>query len=155
MDSEKKLFRVSEVKVTYRPKVKKSDRYKIACSGDVYKLVMKEVYSSDTIEYVESFYILLLNRASEVLGYKRISIGGINGTVVDAKIVFGTALKCNASSVILIHNHPSGSLWASQPDKDLTKKLAQGGKLLDVLVLDHLIVTAEGFYSFADDGVME
>ncbi|MCL4148954.1 UNVERIFIED_CONTAM: hypothetical protein GTU68_047654 [Idotea baltica] len=116
---------------------------------------MKEVYSSDTIEYVESFYILLLNRASEVLGYKRISIGGINGTVVDAKIVFGTALKCNASSVILIHNHPSGSLWASQPDKDLTKKLAQGGKLLDVLVLDHLIVTAEGFYSFADDGVME
>lgn len=149
------LSKVSEIMVTYKTNVKKSERYKFACSKDVYEMVIKEIYDPGNIEYVESFYILLLNRASEVLGYKQISIGGVNGTVVDAKIVFGTALKCNASSMILIHNHPSGSLYPSQPDKHLTKKMVSGGKILDVLVLDHLIVTSEGYYSFADEGVME
>lgn len=155
MQSSQNLSQVSEIKVTYTLKIKKQDRYKVVCAEDTYKVLMKEVYTPESIEYVESFYILLLNRANEILGYKLISQGGINGTVVDAKIVFGTALKCNASSIILSHNHPSGSLYPSQPDKDLTAKLIKGGKVLDILVLDHLIVTSEGYYSFAEEGFMD
>ena len=155
MPSAQKRSRVAEIKVTYKTVVKKEERYKFSCCEDVYKMIVKELYKSDTIEYVESFYILLLNRANEVLGYKLVSQGGVNGTVVDAKIVFGTAVKCNASSIILVHNHPSGSLYPSQPDKELTKKLVKGGKLLDVLVLDHIIVTSEGYYSFADEGILD
>lgn len=151
MEKKRVPKRVAEVQVTYSAKIKKEERYQIKCSQDIYPIIMNELYAND-VEYVESFYILLLNRASEILGYKKVSTGGTAGTVVDAKVVFATTLKCNASSIVLIHNHPSGSLYPSQPDKDLTKKLVAGGKLIDVLVIDHLIVTADGYYSFADEG---
>lgn len=148
-------MQVAEIRVSYSVAIRKAERYKIACSQDAYQISVKEMYRPESIEYVEFFYILLLNRASEVLGYKLVSAGGISGTLVDAKVVFSTALRCHASSIILVHNHPSGALYPSQADKELTKKLIQGGKLLDILVLDHLIVTREGFYSFADEGYTE
>lgn len=100
----------------------------------------------------EEFWILLLNRANRVMGREKISLGGVAGTVVDAKVVFRKAIEGLASSIILCHNHPSGNLRPSQADIDLTKKLVQAGKTLDVVVLDHLIVTDEGYYSFADEG---
>jgi DNA repair protein RadC len=102
----------------------------------------------------EAFWILLLNRANRVIGRECISTGGVSGTVVDAKIVFRKALEYQASSLILGHNHPSGNLAPSTADRQLTAKLIQAGKHLDIAVLDHLIVTNSSYYSFADEGDM-
>lgn len=102
----------------------------------------------------EEFWILLLNRANRVIGRECISAGGVSGTVVDAKIVFRKALEYQASSLILAHNHPSGNLAPSTADRQLTTKLVQAGKHLDISVLDHLIVTNSSYYSFADEGDM-
>lgn len=102
----------------------------------------------------EEFWILLLNRANRIIGREQISLGGVTGTVVDAKMVFRRAIEGMACSIILCHNHPSGNLRPSQADIDLTGKLAQAGKSIDVVVLDHLIVAEKGYFSFADEGMM-
>ncbi|MEO8087538.1 MAG: JAB domain-containing protein [Bacteroidota bacterium] len=148
------LFNVklSEIKVTYKSKVKYSEMRSITTSKDAEE-ILRNIWSDD-IELREEFYMLVLNRANRVLGYYLISQGGIAGTVVDSKLVFSVALKCHASGIILAHNHPSGNTKPSPQDLDLTKKLVAGGKLLEISVLDHLILTAESFYSFADEGMM-
>ncbi|MBK6902503.1 MAG: DNA repair protein RadC [Saprospirales bacterium] len=102
----------------------------------------------------EEFWVLLLNRANRVIGREQISSGGMAGTVVDSKIVFRKALECKASSLILSHNHPSGQLQPSQADIELTRKLKEGGALLDIGILDHLIVGERNYYSFADEGML-
>ncbi|HMN88990.1 MAG TPA: DNA repair protein RadC [Saprospiraceae bacterium] len=102
----------------------------------------------------EEFWILLLNRAGRVIGREQISLGGVAGTVVDAKIVFRKAIESMASSLILVHNHPSGNLQPSQQDINLTQKLKKAGETLDIAVLDHLIITERGYFSFADENKM-
>lgn len=99
---------------------------------------------------VEQFKVLLLNTANKVLGISDISTGGVSSTVADPRIVFTTALKANASKIILAHNHPSGNLRPSQSDTDLTIKMKEAGRFLDIMVLDHLIITNEGYYSISD-----
>jgi len=101
----------------------------------------------------EEFWIVLLNRANEVLKSIVISVGGISGTVCDPKIVFKHALENTASGLVLVHNHPSGQLKASQADKELTQQLKEAGQVLDLPVLDHVIFTDKGFYSFVDHGI--
>jgi len=100
----------------------------------------------------EEFWVLLLNRANRILGREKISSGGVSGTMVDAKLIFNKALEKRASSVMLFHNHPSGGLTPSQADISLTNKLKEAGKFLDTQVLDHLIISDRGYYSFADEG---
>lgn len=102
----------------------------------------------------EEFWILLLNRANRVMARERISIGGVAGTVVDAKMIFKKAIEQLASSIVLCHNHPSGNLNPSQADIKITRKLKTAGESLDIAVLDHLIVSEKGYYSFADEGMM-
>jgi DNA repair protein RadC len=102
----------------------------------------------------EEFWILLLNRANKVMAREQISLGGVAGTVVDAKVVFRKAIEGMASSIILVHNHPSGNLQPSQQDIDLTKKLKKAGETLDIAVLDHLIITESSYFSFADENLM-
>lgn len=102
----------------------------------------------------EEFWILLLNQSNLILGKEQISLGGTAGTVVDAKILFRKAIQGLASSIILVHNHPSGNLQPSQADLDITQKLKAAGKTLDIPVLDHLIISNKGYYSFADEGKM-
>jgi DNA repair protein RadC len=101
----------------------------------------------------EEFWILFLNNSNKVIHKSQISKGGITGTVVDSRIIFKTALECNATSLILTHNHPSGKLFPSDADKEVTKKLKLAGQQLDVLVLDHIIITETGYYSFNDQGI--
>ena len=115
--------------------------------------ILRNIWSN-AIELREEFYMLLLNRANKVLGFYRISEGGTAGTVVDPKLIFSVALKCHASSIILAHNHPSGNTQPSEADLKLTKNLISGGKILEISVLDHLILTSESFFSFADEGLM-
>ncbi len=101
----------------------------------------------------EEFWIVLLNQASHVIGKYRISTGGVAGVTVDAKMVFRPAIEALASSLILVHNHPSGQLKPSSQDIALTTKLCQAGKTLDIQVADHIIIAHSGFYSFVESGL--
>lgn len=143
---------LAEVKVSYKRRLNVT--YKITTSRDCFD-VLYSLFDKDTIAYREEFLVLLLNRANRVLGWARLSIGGISGTVVDPKIVFVLALQTSASSIVVSHNHPSGNLKPSEADIKLTKQLKEAGKLLEILLLDHLILTPEGqFFSFADEGML-
>jgi DNA repair protein RadC len=102
----------------------------------------------------EEFWILFLNRANLVIGKQSVSSGGMSGTVVDPKIIFKAALDHKASSIILCHNHPSGNIQPSESDVRLTKNIIAAGKVLEISVLDHVIVTQKSYYSFADEGMM-
>ena len=102
----------------------------------------------------EEFWIIILNRANYVLRKNKISSGGISGTVADPKLIFKSALDHSGSSIILIHNHPSGNLQPSQADITLTKTLKEAGKFLEIPVLDHIIVSDNSYFSFADEGMM-
>lgn len=126
---------------------------KIKSSGDGEEYI-KQFFHED-IEIYESFFILLLNRGSNTIGYAKISQGGVAGTVVDCKLIAKYAIESLASSVILAHNHPSGNIQPSQCDITMTKKIKLGLELLDIKVLDHIILTPdEGYYSFADEGMI-
>ncbi len=125
-------------------------REKITGSEDAYRIM--QPYLMD--QMVEQFWIILLNRANMVIKPELISEGGVSGTVADPKVIFKKAVEKLASSIILVHNHPSGNLTPSQADIQLTQKLKQAGKSLDLPVLDHLIFTDHAYYSFADEGML-
>jgi DNA repair protein RadC len=147
------LFQVAEINITYRPKFKACERPQISSSKDLHSILYNN-WDLDKLELQEQFKIVLLNRANKVLGISEVSTGGFAGTVADPKVIFSTALKACASSIILSHNHPSGNLKPSQADLNLTRKIKNGGELLDIAVLDHIILTAESYYSFADEGLL-
>ena len=127
-----------------------SDRPKIAVSKDAYDLLRGDLMDIPH----EEFWVLLLNRANRLIKKQKISLGGVHGTVADPKIIFKTALEELASGIIVAHNHPSGNLAPSQQDIDLTRKLKEAGKLLEIQLLDHLIVAEKQYYSFADEGLL-
>lgn len=147
------LYQVAEIEIHYKTKIKASDRVQVTTARSAFEVLLS-LWDRNQIEYREEFKILLLNQTSRVLGVVPISQGGVASTIVDAKLVFGAALKANASSIILAHNHPSGNLTPSEPDKRLTAKLKQAGEYLDIKVVDHIILTSDGFYSFADEGML-
>ena len=126
------------------------DLSKITSSKAVFEL-MQPLISELTHE---EFWVLYLNNANKVIYKAQISKGGITGTVVDSRVVFKIAFEHNATAIILSHNHPSGKLVASQADIQLTKNLQQAGKILEIHILDHVIVTEKGYFSFADEGMM-
>ncbi len=123
---------------------------KITSSSDVYELMKPELL--DQIR--EEFWIVILNRANLVIKKQQISTGGISGTVADPKVIFKHALDNLGSSIILVHNHPSGNLKPSDADIKLTSKMKESGKLLEIPVLDHIIFTDHQYFSFADEGMM-
>lgn len=101
----------------------------------------------------EEFWVLYLNNSNKVVHKAQISKGGMAATIVDVRIVFKIALENNAMSILLVHNHPSGKLMASEPDIQITKKIKLAGQHLEVKVLDHIIITDKGYYSFNDEGI--
>lgn len=147
------LNRVAEIKLTYRSRVKPSERPQVTNSADSAELLRRS-WDTGKIEFVEQFKVLLLNRANRVLGIYELSTGGVAGTVADPKLIFAAALKACASAIVLSHNHPSGNTKPSAADLQLTKKMKQGGELLDIVVLDHIILTSETYYSIADEGLL-
>ena len=128
------------------------EKVKIISSNDAFK-VIKQFYFDD-IDIFESFFILCLNRNNQTIAYAKISQGGVAGTVVDIKIIAKYAIDCLASGVILAHNHPSGNLKPSNEDLAITKRIKEGLKILDISVLDHLILTSQGYLSFGDEGIL-
>lgn len=153
MVQEQNAFKVAEVEVSYKSNYNITERPKINSSQDAYSILMQH-WQLGRIELLEEFKVILLNTSNRVLGIVDISVGGVQGTLADPKIIFSVALKTNSSKLILAHNHPSGNLNPSDADKRLTEKLKEGGKLLDIEVCDHLIITKHNYYSFADDCLM-
>lgn len=146
-------FNACEVKLTYSNKVKAADRVKIRMSKDTYDFLQK-VYDPNTMDHHESFKVLLLNRAGEVLGVYSISEGGITGTIVDIRLIMQSAILANASAIILSHNHPSGNLCSSIEDNDMTLRIKKACEVMGISLLDHLILTTAGYYSYADEGMI-
>ncbi len=133
-----------------RQVTKVKERPKITCSQDAYNCL------AGTLEDLnhEEFRILLLNRNNQVTKVETISVGGVAGTVVDPKVIFKRALDAQASSIILSHNHPSGNLKPSTQDINVTKKLVAAGKTLEINILDHIIISDKGYFSFLDEGLI-
>jgi len=102
----------------------------------------------------EEFWVILLNRANRMIRKKRVSEGGVSGTVADPKIIFKLAVDELASGIIVVHNHPSGNLKPSESDINLTKKIKEAGKVLEIALLDHLIIAHDRYFSFADEGLV-
>lgn len=148
---EMRELNISEIRVSYTNENR--EKIRVHGSESAYRILLG-CWDKSTIELQEEFKVLLLNRANRVLGVNSVSKGGVAGTLVDPKLVFNVSLKCNASAIILAHNHPSGNLNPSTNDKQLTQKLKNAGDFLDIKVLDHLIVTPEGYFSFADEGLL-
>ncbi len=126
------------------------DQVKVKSSKDVYQAIGSQF---EDINH-EEFWVLLLNRANKITSKHLISKGGQAGTIADPKIIFNVALENHAAYIIMAHNHPSGNLKPSQADLNLTSKLKSAGQLLDIPVLDHLIISDNGFFSFADEGIL-
>jgi DNA repair protein RadC len=127
-----------------------NDKPKVVSSAQAFDLIQGELMDLPH----EEFWVLLLNRAQRLIKKKRISEGGVSGTVADPKIIFKLALEELASGVIVVHNHPSGNLNPSQSDIDLTRKLKEAGKIMEIQLLDHLIIAGKKYYSFADEGMV-
>ena len=147
------LNTVSEIELIYKNKVKASARPQIKSSKDSYHLLLR-TWDVNKIEFVEQFKVILMNKAHRVLGIYELSTGGVTGTVADPKLIFMAALKANACCIILSHNHPSGNLKPSRADEDLTEKIKNAGRLLDINIIDHIILTNEGYFSFGDEGIL-
>ena len=125
------------------------DRPRVTTSRDAYNAIATLL----TDLHHEEFWLLMLNKNNEITARTRMSTGGAAGTVVDLKMIFKTALDARATAIIAVHNHPSGSLSPSQADVELTRKLRKAGEVLDLPLLDHLIVSERGYFSFADEGL--
>jgi DNA repair protein RadC len=137
-------------KITLRKDPTDFERVKIGSSKDAADYI-RQFYNGD-IEIFESFFVLLLNRQNETIGYAKISQGGVTGTYVDTKIILKYVVDTFASGVIIAHNHPSGALTPSAQDDLITSKLKSAITLLDSSLLDHVILTSNNYYSYADNG---
>lgn len=140
---------VAEIKVSYS--TTSTPKIKITSVNKAFEVLLS-LWDLDTIELQEEFKVLLLNRANEVLGIYPLSKGGITGTVVDSRLIFAVALKCNATGILLCHNHPSGNLKPSDADITLTRSIKKCADFLDITLIDHLIITRNGYYSFSNEG---
>lgn len=141
-----------ELDVKYNVKDRK--KCKISSSKDAYEQ-FKVLFENDMgLDMVESFYVLYLSNQNNVIGWIKLSQGGITGTLADKRLIFAYALNCLATCIVIAHNHPSGALKPSQADINLTNSIKKAGNLLDIQLLDHLILSSEGYYSFADEGML-
>lgn len=144
-------MKVCEIKVSYSNL--NTQKVKIKESKDVFTLVLNH-WNLDTIEMQEEVKVLLLNRCNNVIGIYELSRGGITASLIDIKLILAVALKAIASSIIVIHNHPSGNLNPSNADKEITRKLKEACKVVELDLLDHLIITKQNYFSFANEGIL-
>lgn len=144
-------MKVCEIKVSYSNL--NTQKLKIKESKDVFTLALNH-WNIDTIEMQEEVKVLLLNRCNNVIGIYELSRGGITASLIDIKLVLAVALKAIASSIIVIHNHPSGNLNPSNADKEITRKLKEACKVVELELLDHLIITKKDYFSFANEGLV-
>lgn len=144
---------VTEIRISYKPKVKTRDRPKIKCSKDAY-MHIRQFFDPSLLNIKEEAAILYLNGNNRIIGGFKVSSGGISTTIVDIALILGVAVKCLARSLVLAHTHPSGELQPSNADLNLTARLKEAAKLLDITLIEHLILSTEGYLSFADERLL-
>jgi DNA repair protein RadC len=142
-----------KVRISYRG-AKKSELISISSGQDAAEFFRGMMSKDGHIHFVEEFYMLCLNQAHKCIGYYRVSYGGMTGTVADLRIIASIALNCVAVKIIVAHNHPSGNVQPSDADRQFTRKLKDGLALLDIVLLDHLIITDERYLSLQEEGYM-
>lgn len=147
----KQNSKIAEIQISYIPNFQAD--YKIENSRKSFELMLNN-WNENTLQMQEEVKLLLLNRSNKVLGVYCLAKGGISGCIVDVRIILSVALKSLATGIILIHNHPSGNLKPSLDDIEITNKLKECCKLLDIMLLDHLIITKDDYFSFADEGLL-
>ena len=148
------LNKVNEIQLSYKESFLTSCETTISSSSKAAAILLQS-FDMNTIALQETFKVLLLNNSNKVKGIYTLSIGGITGTLVDIRILYAVILKSLSTAVILCHNHPSGTLKASELDKEITEKIRKAGSYLDVKVLDHIILSPDGkYFSFADNGLL-
>lgn len=143
--------KVAEIMVSYRPE--KTIDFKLENSRESFELILNN-WDENRIEMQEEVKLVLLNRSNKVLGIYSLASGGITGCVVDVRLILSVALKTLATGIIVVHNHPSGNLNPSREDLKLTKQLKEAAQLMNITLLDHLIITRDNYYSFADEGIL-
>ena len=143
------LYNVSEVKITYESNNKNKKKLKVNSSAKIYALMLK---NWEQIEYRESFKILLLDVSKQALGINTVSTGGLSGTTVDVRMILQGALLANAKEIVACHNHPSGNVRPSYDDDVVTMRIREASKIIDIHLIDHLIITKDGYYSYKDAG---
>lgn len=141
---------LATVELYTRKKAKKNSRDKIHSSVDIYRLMHPIMVN----QQVEELWAIYMNMSSRIVKMKRISVGGISQTIVDIRIVLKEALLCNAVAIAICHNHPSGNVRPSLADDQLTEKLSNACKTMDIRLLDHVIVADDSYYSYSDEGRM-
>jgi DNA repair protein RadC len=151
MTTTNSINELAEIQVYYS--TQNTRKEKVNSVQTAYEFLLKS-WNLGTLELQEEFKVLLLNRANNALGIYSLSKGGISGTIVDVRLLFAVALKCNASGVIICHNHPSGNTTPSEADITLTKKIKKCSELFDITLIDHLIITKSTFYSFSTEGLL-
>jgi DNA repair protein RadC len=146
-------FTLSEIQISYIPKIPTLNKAKITCSEDAYKQFLL-LLDHNQFHIREEAAVLFLNRANRVIGGYKLSVGGITGTVMDIRIILGIALKSLSCGIIIAHTHPSGELKPSKGDIDLTKKLKEAARFMEIEILDHLIITSDAYISMAEEGIL-
>ena len=144
---------ICEIEVKYNPKISPLDRPRIVSSKSAYEYLLI-VFNWETLSIKEEAIVIFLNRGNRAIGAYYLSSGGINGTVIDIRIILGIALKCLATAIIIAHSHPSQELKPSKADREITDQLQLAARLMEINLFDHLIVTRNGYFSFKDEGVL-
>jgi len=152
MKTNPNCFSIADVQLSYRYLTSVNERTTIKSASRAYDMI-KEHYA-DFMELKEVFFVAFVNQANHLIALHKHSEGGIKSTVVDFKILFSLALNCLSQGIIVFHNHPSGNLRPSEQDKKLTKQLKEACALLDIQLIDHIIVTADDYFSFSDEGLI-
>jgi DNA repair protein RadC len=142
---------ISEISITY-----KANHYTKEALSSVTNAadILRMFWNPETIEYFEECKVLYLDRANHILGVYNVSRGGLNGTVMDVRMIYQGALKANAHSIIVSHNHPSGNREPSEEDRTITRQIKSAGEFLSIKLLDHIIMTKDSYLSFRDNGYL-
>ena len=144
---------VAEIQLIYHNKIKPSERPRITDSHSAYEIFLKN-WNKDLIQLQEEFKVMMLNTRGKLLGIYPLFKGGMNATTVDPRLIYVAALKTGASSIILAHNHPSGEARPSKADEKITEEIKTGAQSLRISLHDHVIITPDNFFSFADEGLL-
>lgn len=153
LQNETEWTKLAEVELLYKNTVKAAERPSIKTASDCYQLLIN-TWDLNGIEVYEEFKVLLLNRANRVTGLYQLSKGGICGTVADPRLVLAVALKSLSVGLVLAHNHLSGNLTPSIADRELTTKMKVAASYHDITILDHLVISNDSYYSFAENGLL-
>ncbi len=148
------LFPTGVCELTVRYKRAATKRVKVKSASEVVEFMREHFYDQEEIESREKFVVMFIDRANNIFAWETVSEGGMSGTVADPRIIFRSALMSACCSIVIAHNHPSNTNQPSASDIQLTKNIVEAGKVLEITVLDHVIITTDSFYSFAEEGLI-